>query len=435
MNYRETIDYLYRMLPAYQRIGAAAFKKDLTNIRELCRLLGHPETTFRSIHIAGTNGKGSVSHMLASVLAEAGYRTGLYTSPHLTDFRERIRIDGQMIPETEVVDFVQRIQPAIETVKPSFFEVTVAMAFDHFRRSAVDVAVVETGLGGRLDSTNILLPELSVITNIGMDHMHMLGNTLAEIAAEKAGIIKQGVPALIGLRQPETEAVFAVTAQRHASPLHYAEELAHCTSLRYAGGRRLIRAGWHGRPELPDFELDLGGIYQVENTRTALAAIALLRKPRGFDLPDLAVVQGLSSVRSNTGFTGRWQVLDTGPLTVMDAGHNPPGIRETVRQLMEEGKSDWRIIFGCVRDKDLSGVLDVLPRNAAYYLTQPPAERALPVAELVAAFQARGMHVAYHSPEPAECLEEAKRGAGSGSLLLITGSIFLLGAFLPGSGS
>lgn len=434
MNYRETIDYLYRMLPAYQRIGAAAIKKDLTNIRELCRLLGHPEGGFRSIHIAGTNGKGSVSHMLASVLAEAGYRTGLYTSPHLTDFRERIRIDGKMIPETEVVDFVQRIQPAIETLKPSFFEVTVAMAFDHFKRHAADVAVVETGLGGRLDSTNILQPELAVITNIGLDHMHLLGDTLPEIAAEKAGIIKQGVPALIGLRQPETEAVFAQTAQIRESPLHYAEELAHCTSLHYAGGRRLVRAGWHGRLELPEFQLDLGGIYQVENTRTALAAVALLRKLRGFDLPDGAVVQGLSDVRRNTGFTGRWQILATEPLTVMDAGHNPPGIRETVRQLLEEGKSDWRIIFGCVRDKDLNSVLDVLPRNAAYYLTQPPAERALPVSELVSAFLARGMRVVHQSPDPLESLKEATCDAGADSLVLITGSIFLLGALLPGSG-
>ncbi len=405
MNYSETLDFLFAQLPMYQRVGPAAYKKDLGNTLALCAALGIPQHSFKSIHVAGTNGKGSTSHMIASVLQANGYSTGLYTSPHLLDFRERIRVDGQMVTEEFVVDFVERIREQLETIKPSFFEITVAMAFDWFRYREVDIAVVETGLGGRLDSTNVLLPELSVITNIGYDHMDMLGDSLIQIAGEKAGIIKAGVPVVIGEKQDEIHHVFVDRAANVGCKLVVADQRQE--SL---------------------LQTDLKGNYQRKNLQTTLKAIEVL-KTLGFRLETEKVEKGLSNVVKNTGLLGRWQITSNRPLTICDTGHNAEAITYIVEQLKKQKYSHLRIVFGAVVGKDLNKVLKLLPRKATYYFCQPSIPRALNATELTKlaeTFQLMGKTYESVSDASKAALTESE----SDDLIFIGGSTFVVADYL-----
>lgn len=427
--YDEVIRYLYEQLPAYQRIGQKAFKKDLGNIRLLLEQLDQPQRQFRSIHIAGTNGKGSVSNMLASILREAGYRTGIYTSPHISDFRERIQVNGKLIHKNSVIAFVRRMREQVEAIRPSFFEWTVAMAFDHFARQKVDIAVVETGLGGRLDSTNILLPELSVITNIGLEHQEMLGDTLEAIASEKAGIIKPGVPVIIGRTQRSTTPVFRSVAKANSAPLTWADRSWTVRSSERQRKYRTVEAERKSDGHSLKLKLDLTGSYQSENAVTVLTAVDRLNRS-GFRIADRAVRAGLMKATLNNVFRGRWQEIGKRPRIIADSSHNADGFREVRRQLDLEQYEGLHIIYGCVKDKAIEPILDLLPHKANYYLTRPDLDRARPVDILEPLFRSRGLEVRYVSNRPEECLEAALQNAAAGDLILITGSIFLLSHFL-----
>lgn len=429
MNYAETISYLYERLPMFSRIGAQAYKKDLHNTLELCGTLGHPQHKFRSIHIAGTNGKGSVSHMLASVLMACGYKTGLYTSPHLRDFRERIRIDGQMVPEDFVTRFTERMIPEIDRVEPSFFEITVAMAFEHFAASQVDVAVIETGLGGRLDSTNVITPELSVITNIGWDHMNILGDTLPKIASEKAGIIKAGVPAVIGEYDPETAPVFLEKAQQEQAPLIFAEDQWKSAGYRHEDGQLIVDAYQTGSDERLSCRLDLSGIYQVKNLLTLLAAVDQLRAD-GWQLPSAKVLEGLSDAGRRTGLRGRWELIRSRPRLIVDVAHNPPGMQLLREQISVTPHKRLHVVLGMVKDKDVDAVLALLPQGATYYFTRAGIPRAMPEAELAARAGMFG-HNGDAYPNIDEALSVALSQAGDEDLILICGSVFLAGELNP----
>lgn len=377
MNYQQTIDFLFSSLPAYHRIGKAAYKDNLDNSEALDYYFGHPHRQFRSVHIAGTNGKGSVSHMIASVLQEAGYKTGLYTSPHLKDFRERIRVNGVMISEPEVIEFVENNGKILNTIKPSFFEMTVALAFLHFARSNVEIAVIETGLGGRLDSTNIITPELSVITNIGHDHMDLLGDTLEKVAAEKAGIIKMNVPVVIGESHPETKNVFLSKADEKGSRIVFADEKYTCLTEESAvssGIRRctIVNSVTGVRTEI---ETPLGGDYQAKNLVTLFSALDELKMK--YYISDDNIKNGVRNVIKNTGLQGRWQILKNEPFTVCDTGHNREGLEYVIRQVGLIKKNRLHIVIGFVNDKDLSSVLPLFPVEAIYYFTKASVPRAL----------------------------------------------------------
>ncbi|MBZ4676188.1 MAG: bifunctional folylpolyglutamate synthase/dihydrofolate synthase [Anaerophaga sp.] len=374
MTYQETIKYLFEQLPVYQRSGKAAYKADLKNTLELDNHLGHPHRRFRTIHVAGTNGKGSVSHLLASILQSAGYRTGLYTSPHLSDFRERIRINGRMIPEKEVVDFVADNREIIDRIHPSFFEMTVAMAFDYFLRAEVDVAVIEVGLGGRLDSTNIITPDLSVITNIGMDHTMFLGNTLSAIAWEKAGIIKNNVPVVIGRRQEKIADVFRQKASEMKAPICFASQMIGLKKVRQDDTFQHITVVSDAISGT--FRLPLLGHYQQENLLTVLASVVKLREA-GYTVTDSAIRQGIEKVTEQTGLAGRWQVISREPLMVCDTGHNADGIERIAAQLKLIPADKTHIVWGMVEDKDVAGIMKLLPENALYYFTRASIPRAL----------------------------------------------------------
>lgn len=361
MTYKETIDFLFSQLPMYQRQGKAAYKADLSNTLALCERLNNPETKFKSIHVAGTNGKGSTSHFIASILQEAGYKVGLYTSPHLLDFRERIKINGQMIPEETVVEFVNVKHPLLADIKPSFFEWTVGLAFDYFAEQKVDIAVIETGLGGRLDSTNVITPLLSVITNIGLDHTQFLGDTLAKVAMEKAGIIKAKVPVVIGETQEEIKSLFEEKAWSVGAPILFADQ------------------------ESAGIEVGQQVNYQKKNAHTAVVSVKQLRAV-GFEVSNNTLVKGIEQMIKNTGLRGRWEVLQHKPLVVADTAHNREGLRYTMAQVSLEKFSHLRVVFGMVSDKNVSHVLDLLPKDATYYLTQPDIERAMPVDELAVLF-------------------------------------------------
>ena len=425
MTYKETTDYLYSLLPAYHRIGKAAYKGDLNNTIELDSYFGHPHKKFRTLHVAGTNGKGSVSHMLASVLQEAGYRTGLYTSPHLRDFRERIRLDGQMISEEEVISFVEKHDQAVRRIEPSFFELTVAMAFDYFARMEADVAVVEVGMGGRLDSTNIITPVLSVITNIGHDHMEFLGDTLAAIAGEKAGIIKEGVPVVIGETQSETGDVFAAGAAQKNAPLSYADREFLCTL-----GKMNLKNGVR-EYKLQDLmtlvttagTTPLGGLAQQKNIQTVAAAVNIMSAP--FGLTRDHFVKGVANVITSTGLMGRWQVLSDSPLTVCDTGHNREGLEYVVRQISLTPRKKLHMIIGFVNDKDLSLVLPLLPRDAAYYFTRASVPRALDEKVLLSEAGKYGLYGASYETVAA-ALEAARASAGDDDMIFIGGSTFVV---------
>ena len=408
----------------FSRMGSAAFKKDLTNTIALCEALGNPHLKFKSIHVGGTNGKGSVSHMLAAVLQTAGYKTGLYTSPHLYDFRERIRINGALVSEEFVVSFVERIQPLIEEISPSFFEITVAMAFDYFARDGVDIAVIEVGLGGRLDSTNIITPELSVITNIGLDHTNMLGNTLKEIAGEKAGIIKKEVPVVIGEKHPETAPVFIEKAQAEAAPLYFAEEHYEVKGSNITHDHLTLEVHDKDAHTAVVYGLDLPGIYQEKNIKTVLQAIRVLQSS-GWPLEPVHIQTALSQVKALTGLQGRWEVIHRQPTIVLEVAHNEDGMRQMLRHLERLSYEQLHIVYGMVKDKEAGPVLDLLPKEAAYYFTQAHIPRALPAGELAQKASAYGLQGGTYD-DVNTALHAAKAAAALGDLVLVCGSIFLV---------
>ena len=356
MNYQETLDYLFTKLPMYQRDGAIAYKKDIGNIIKATKHLNNPHKKFKSIHIAGTNGKGSVAHMLASILQEAGYNTGLYTSPHLKDFRERIKINGQMITEQKVIDFVLENKYLFEKLEMSFFEMTVALAFNYFSKEKVDIAIIETGLGGRLDSTNIINPELSIITNIGLDHTNLLGNSIEEIAMEKAGIIKKETAIIIGKEQVETKSVFKKVSATKNSPLYFADKISVLNT-------------------------DLKGSYQEENICTTITAIKQLQS-LGWNISDKNIKKGLGKVVKNTGILGRWQTLSETPKIICDVGHNEDGIKEIVKQLNKLKYKKLHFVYGTVNDKNFDKILSLLPKDAKYYFCKPNIQRGLSADDL-----------------------------------------------------
>lgn len=401
MDYRRAVDWMCSALPMFQKVGSAAYRPGLENTEYLMDYLGHPERGLRCIHVAGTNGKGSTSSMLASVLMEAGYRMGLYTSPHLIDFRERMRVDGEMIPKEFVADFVERHLDFFTAHSFSFFEMTTAMAFCWFRACGVDVAVVETGLGGRLDSTNVVMPDLSVITNIALDHTAILGDTRVQIAGEKAGIIKPGVPVLIGENDPEIEPVFRAKAAREGAPLYFTD---------------------HGI-RLEDYPCPLEGDYQRFNIATVVAACGILRE--SWKLDPQTVRRGIARVVDNTHLQGRWQVLSRRPLVVCDTGHNVNGIGEIVRQLSHTPKGRLFMVFGMVNDKDVDGVLALLPKEAQYCFAQASVQRALDSRELArraARFSLRGE--AY--PDCESAFRAAQQQAGPQDMIFVGGSTFVV---------
>jgi len=401
MNYPETLDYLFGQLPMYQRIGNAAYKANLDNTYRLSEILNYPEKRFKSVHIAGTNGKGSTSHMLASILQEAGYKVGLYTSPHLKDFRERIKINGEMISENEVIDFVKEYKHEFEKIQLSFFEWTVGLAFYYFANQKVDIAIVETGLGGRLDSTNIVTPEVAVITNISMDHTQFLGDTLAKIAAEKAGIIKSTIPVVIGETQPEIKHIFIEKAEQLNAPIQFADEYP-----------------------TQEYESDLKGAYQQKNKKTVVATIQTLQQ-LGWKIAANHFKKGLLNVVNNTGLMGRWQVLNNQPLTVCDTGHNEAGIRLILAQLAEQTYQKLHVVLGVVNDKDITNILQLLPNNAIYYFCQANIPRALDVNTLAEKATAVGLSgTTFPSVEAAYVA--AQKNATAQDMIFIGGSTFVV---------
>lgn len=425
MTYQQTIDYLFHHLPMYSRIGAAAFKKDLTNTIQLCEALGNPHTKFKSIHVAGTNGKGSTSHMLAAILQTAGYKTGLYTSPHLKDFRERIKVNGKMVSESFVIDFTERIKPLIESIEPSFFEITVAMAFEYFAEQQVDVAVVEVGLGGRLDSTNIITPELSVITNIGWDHMNMLGDTLEKIAGEKAGIIKPYIPVVIGETTKETKDVFIAKARECNAPIRFADQKRMAADWKYEHQLLNVEVATKGKEDHQHYQLDLSGEYQTKNLLTALEAVSQLRL-KGWNIDEVVIKKALSQTKKINGLHGRWEIIHQHPTIVLDVGHNADGIKQIVRQLENIDAPHVHIIIGMVKDKDVNAVLELLPKEASYYFTKAQIPRALPEEELMQkASNAELKGETYTEVNIA--LKAAMAKAKKEDLILVCGSVFLVG--------
>ncbi len=425
MDYPQTVNYLFSKLPMYSRIGAAAYRNDLFNTIALSEFIGNPERKFRSVHVGGTNGKGSTSHMLAAIFQEAGYKTGLYTSPHLKDFRERIRVNGKMIDEDFVVDFVERIRPLSEAIDPSFFEVTVIMAFDYFAQQQVDIAIVEVGLGGRLDSTNIIIPELSVITNIGYDHMNLLGDTLPAIAREKAGIIKNSVPVVVGENHPETANVFEQKAGQEGAPLTYADKRRYLTDWKY--GRHTLEAEVATTPVAADREfytLDLAGIYQTRNLLTVLEAVHVLRG-LGWSLEPAIVHRALRQVKRLTGLHGRWEIIHEQPDIVLDVAHNEDGIRQLLRQIEMTDHEELHLVLGFVKDKAIDQVLALLPRQAIYYFTRAQIPRALPENELAALGYLGGLKGDAY-PSVAEAMQAAKSHAKPKDLIVVCGSVFVV---------
>lgn len=428
MDYQQTIAYLYDRLPMFTRDGAAAYKKDIGNISMLCEALGNPQTKFRSVHVAGTNGKGSSSHMLAAVLARSGYRTALYTSPHLIDFRERIRIGGQMIPEEEVIRFVHVHQALIEQVKPSFFEVTVALAFDYFAKQHVDIAIVETGLGGRLDSTNIIHPVLSLITNIGFDHKDLLGDTLAQIASEKAGIIKYDTPVVISEYQRDIAPVFEYKAQQERAELIFAAEYWHADILNNTGLNQEILVSSAESEVVQRFTMDLMGSYQSKNLLGILSAVGCLRRA-GFVISEEHLHDGLSHVQSLTGLRGRWELISSDPLVICDTGHNEDGWREILQNIARTPYEKLHIVLGVMKDKDLNQMLPLLPKEAVYCFCHVGMSRALPAAELADIAYLYGLSgQAFGSI--AEAYQAARNAANPNDLIFVGGSTFVVGEFL-----
>lgn len=401
MDYQQTLDYLFSQLPVYQRIGAAAYKIDLNNTVQLCQFLDNPQNKFKSIHVAGTNGKGSTSHMIASVLQEAGYNVGLYTSPHLKDFRERIKINGAMISEEEVISFVENYKTLFEEKQLSFFEWTVGLAFYYFAHQKVDIAIIETGLGGRLDSTNVITPLLSVITNISIDHTQFLGTTIQEIAYEKAGIIKQNVPVIIGETQSEIEEVFIDKAKEKQSPIIFADQEV-----------------------IQEYDSDLKGEYQIKNIKTCVATILTLNQV-GWKISEENIKSGLLNSVKNTQLLGRWQILSEKPLIICDTGHNEDGIKEIVKQMGKMSYNTLHFVFGAVNDKSLDKVLSLLPKKAQYYFCQAKIPRAMDVDELIK-FAKKFDLVGNRYKSVNYAIEQAKANALPNDLIFVGGSTFVV---------
>jgi len=432
MDYAQTIKYLYEQLPVFTRVGASAYKEDLTNTIELCKRLGDPQHKFKTIHIAGTNGKGSTSHMLAAILQTAGYKTGLYTSPHLRDFRERIRINGQMISEQQVIDFVSDHKVDFEDIQPSFFEMTVGLAFDIFANEKVDIAVIEVGLGGRLDSTNIITPLLSVITNIGWDHMNILGDTLQLIAAEKAGIIKHGVPVIIGEYQPGIAGIFLHKAAKEEADISFASnewdvELKVESQKLKVKNLDFLDLEIHRKNfQLSTFnlQLDLTGSYQLKNIKTVLSAVNELRG-QGFVITDEDLQTALRQVKTLTGLHGRWEVLSRDPLTICDTGHNPEGIQEVLKDIAATPYKQLHFVIGMVNDKDISKVLSMLPVNATYYFCKPDIPRGLEAAGIKEQAATFGLYGDAY-PNVKAALLAAQQQAKKDDLVFVGGSTFVV---------
>lgn len=424
MNYLETVDYLYKHLPMFQKVGASALKKDLNNTRLLTKFLGNPQSKFKSVHIAGTNGKGSSAHTIAAILQSAGFKTGLYTSPHLKNFTERIKINGKEIGQEQVISFVEKIQSEIETIHPSFFEVTVAMAFDFFATEKVDIAVIETGLGGRLDSTNVIEPEVSLITNIGLDHQAILGETMAEIAGEKAGIIKQNVPVVVGEFQAEIAHIFEDRAKTLSAPLYFGAKEFDIEKVVSEEDTNIYNVCFNKEIYLKGLSLSLTGDYQQLNIPGILKSVQVLAA-RGFLIPEEAIRNGFLNVKSLTGLKGRWQILSRNPYVVCDTGHNEAGIAFIVRQLGGLTYNKLHMVIGVSNDKKLDGVFQLLPKDAFYYFCQAKLPRALQ-AELLAAqatqFGLKGSII----PDVNEAIHEAKSNASADDVVFIGGSSFVV---------
>lgn len=405
MNYQDTIDWMFQQLPMYQNKGKSAFKKDLFNTLKLSTHLENPQNNFKSIHVGGTNGKGSTSHMLASILQEAGYNVGLYTSPHLKDFRERIKVNGKVVSKQFVIGFIKRNKDFFEANSLSFFEMTVGMAFDYFAKQNVDIAVIEVGLGGRLDSTNIITPELSIITNIGLDHTQFLGDTLKEIAGEKAGIIKQNIPVVIGETQAETKKVFTAKANASNSDIYFADQLIEEV-----------------------FKSDLKGSYQIHNIRTVLQSIKVLNSV-GYKISDSQLKKGLLNVVLNTGFLGRWQILSNNPKIICDTAHNTEGLSHVMKQLKSQVYNNLHIVFGVVSDKDLHTIIPLLPIDATYYFCKPNVQRGLDAVSLKETFYNNKLEgQAYNSV--IDALNSAKINAKKDDLIYVGGSTFVVAEIL-----
>lgn len=422
MTYQETLDYLFNSLPNFQRVGAPAYKNDLNNTLALCAHLGNPERQFKSVHIAGTNGKGSSSHSIAAILQQAGYKTGLYTSPHLKSFTERIRVNGIDIPEADVVIFAEENKTFLEELKPSFFEMTVAMSFWYFAKVKVDIAVVEVGMGGRLDSTNVILPELSLITNISYDHMQFLGNTLPLIAGEKAGIIKPRVHVVISETHPETRSVFLEKAKTGESPITFADQVWSISDSKLVEGKANYMASKSSKDL--KIQLDLMGNYQRYNLPGILESIDVL-KNLGWDIPEQAILSGLSNVSSLTQLKGRWQTLAQNPIIIADTGHNESGMKEILKQLKTYSFNQLWMIIGMVNDKDVRKILEMFPRSGKYIFVQAQIPRAMPAEELAKIafeFNLKGEII----PDINEAIQFARKKAKSDDLIFIGGSTFVV---------
>ncbi|CAN5898025.1 folylpolyglutamate synthase/dihydrofolate synthase family protein [soil metagenome] len=425
MNYNDTIEYLYSQLPMFSRIGISAYKTDLHNTIALCKNLGDPQHKFKSIHIAGTNGKGSTSHMLAAILQEAGYKTGLYTSPHIKDFRERVRINGKMIEKDFVVEFVKNTRVMSDEINPSFFELTVAMAFEYFAQEKVDIAVIETGLGGRLDSTNIIDPVLAVITNIGFDHMNILGNTLPEIAAEKAGIIKANKPVVIGETIPETHNIFLRKATEMNAPIQLATENYLIEYANSVDQFLLCAVRNINTNTTSHFKLDLAGYYQSKNLCTVLTAVDQLQQ-HGFIIPEPAVKHALEHVKEITGLLGRWDIIGKDPVIILDVAHNEDGIKQVLQQLKKDySTAAFHFILGFVNDKDIKNLLRLFPKNADYYFTNAHIPRALPYETLQQ--QATENELTGEGYDDVnDAIRAAKERAAEKDVIMVCGSFFII---------
>ena len=401
MNYQDTVNWMFSQLPMYQNKGKSAYKEDLSNTILLAKHLKNPENKFKSVHVAGTNGKGSTSHMIASILQEAGYKVGLYTSPHLKDFRERIKINGKIISKQFVIQFIKRNKSFFEAHALSFFEMTVGLAFDYFAKQNIDIAIIEVGLGGRLDSTNIVIPEVSVITNIGLDHTQFLGNTIQEIANEKAGIIKPSIPVVIGETQKEISSIFIDIAKTQKSSIHFADQLVK-----------------------DNFESDLKGDYQKYNIKTTVQTIVEIRQ-KEFVVSKKNIQNGLLSVIGNTGLYGRWQILQYNPKVICDTAHNKEGLTLIMQQLKEESYNNLHIVLGVVNDKNLETIINLFPKEATYYFCKPNILRGLDETVLMDNFTEKGYKGEVYS-SVAEALENAKNNAGKDDLIYVGGSTFVV---------
>ncbi|MEO5673617.1 MAG: folylpolyglutamate synthase/dihydrofolate synthase family protein [Chitinophagales bacterium] len=430
MSYQETLDFLYSQLPMYSRIGKAAYKADLNNTLQLCGLLGHPEKEFKSIHVAGTNGKGSVSHMLAAILQSAGYKTGLYTSPHLKDFRERIRINGKMIQEAGIIEFVENHHHEVTRIGCSFFEWTVGLAFNHFARHKVDIAVIETGMGGRLDSTNVITPLLSIITNISADHTDILGETLIKIAAEKAGIIKKKIPVVIGETDELTKSIFENYALEKNADIYFADQFFKVTSATSPaitmGKNYKLTMVINELIRNKEFKLvsDLCGYYQKKNMATVFQSVAVLNEI-GLQIPYRKMIKALSSVKKLTGLRGRWDILSENPVVIADVAHNEAGLKFSIDQLSDYPFALLHMVLGFVREKDLSKILPILPKHARYYFCSPDIERRLDANTLLTMakeYQLDGEAF----PSVKIALESAKCKAARNDVIYIGGSTFVV---------